>query len=153
MWKFCLYKVISYNVERGVYNSYECQPFCMEVKHGAWKKVGWEYCDAKRDWWWEQYLELSSQMKNGLRTWYWCSIRVWCWRSKKEGEAENDMLQAGSWKKLECWFEQGRCTLKWIIGVNQIATTLRWNQPSLLVAELLPDINHCSLSQCVSDTN
>ena len=38
----------------------------MEVKHDAWKKVRWEFCEGQKYPWWEQCVEYSSKAKKSM---------------------------------------------------------------------------------------
>ena len=49
--------------------------YCIELKHGDWRKVRWEFYKGQRDPWWEQCLEYSSNIEKDLRIW--CSCWVW----------------------------------------------------------------------------
>ena len=109
------------------------------MKHGAWKKIRWEFYTGLKDPWWEQCVEYSSRSEKNLQIW--CNVRLewnhisgkqcslvcpcveergWSclekgirfsgWRSKEEREAKEDMVKAGWERKYEDWFEKERCT-------------------------------------------
>ena len=54
--------------------------------------------------WYGHVLRREDGLKKGNR--------FWSWKSKEEGEAEEDMERAGWGRKCEGWFGKERCTLR-----------------------------------------